>query len=455
MKTQKGNVNNYIEDPVQTPWNNKVKEFLEQIRIFNGKVIRVGIIGALGCGDIGDEAMLVAMVEKLKTWHTEMKCTVFSVNPKLTKSYVNVDCVPTLHYNERIGDISLHLIVHLLARMEDIIVKLVGNIFGGAQSYKIRAIWQLFFLLQKKYLIACIKNYKKSGTISSFFWNDHLRNLSNIDVLIVIGGGYFNSWHWGSLMHPFLTTIELMTLLSKPVIISGINLGPLNEKDRTLIKETFKKVQLIGLRDWRESVQELKKIGLFDKTKVFFSTDDAFSLKPDLEENEKLKRLLTKHKKFVFVQTHPFLLTHNQSNILVDRLSEVIDELVKKNDIHLIMCPFLFGRRTSADLRTLRKIFAKLKFKNQVTLLKYTFSPRQLKYIVSKATCTICTRLHPFVFSLSTGVPAAAVALDEYYQMKLNGVTRGTKTLFKIYNFKDNWVSNLIEFVEMTINLKE
>lgn len=417
-------------------WNETLHNYLKSIQQRSpADKLNIGIIGALGCNDVGDEAMLLSMMEQYYRWLPDAKVTVFSMRAEVTNQYINIQSQPTLHraFYNRHSPISIF--VAGIDLIEQMIFKIVRKII------KLPEIWcngwalRGYLLLRGIYTILQAKRVASDKPVFlSAICRKHIHELREIDVLIFLGGGYINSWHVKARIYPFLVTALIARALGKCVIGSGLNLGPFNAIDRWVVGKIFRRIDLIGLRDSSESFHELQKMQV-DMRRVHFSSDDAMQLQSSILEDEALEKLIIRSQPYLAVQAHAWILnTFNQRN-LYKLFSQAIDNLIMKLDMNVIMVSMVYGPGTNSDRRTLEKIRNKCSYHDRITILDKELLPQQLKYVFSNANLTICTRHHPLVFSLSSGVPTIAISFDQYYRMKLEGVSQEYSNSCSVFDF--------------------
>jgi hypothetical protein len=88
---------------IRLQWLDRLREFIDsEVKAKPGDAKRIGILGALGTGDVGDEAMLIALLGELRDLDSDFEFAVFSLNPELTECYTGIPCLPTAHaWNSR------------------------------------------------------------------------------------------------------------------------------------------------------------------------------------------------------------------------------------------------------------------------------------------------------------------------------------------------------------------
>lgn len=185
------------------------------------------ICGHYGASNIGDEAILMAMLQNLKKTHPEAKIRTLSYNPENTRKYHGVE-----------ADYLLPLGIRSLFR----------GLFKGE-------------LLKT------------------------LKTIKNCDKFILGGGGLFTDekifavFLWG--FHAFMAL-----RYNKPLYMIGQSVGPLRTKiGRWIVKKSFSKAKMIYVRDTASKIL-LIKLGITNE--IIVGPDFVFSLKQSQSVNTKI-----------------------------------------------------------------------------------------------------------------------------------------------------------------------
>lgn len=426
-----------MNSKARVQWHSELRKYLDSILQKNsGGKLRIGIIGALGCSDVGDEAMLLSMIEQYKEWFPQAELTIFSIRPEVTYQYVGIRAQPTLHraFFNRSNPISLFMagidiLEHLVFRALRKFIKLPETWCGG---------WALriYFIFLGAYI-----NWQAKRTVKglrSFLcrsWREHIQQLRHIDVLTFLGGGYINSWHVKARTYPYLTSASIAKAFGKPVIGSGLNLGPFNRFDRWMAGKIFNKMDLIGVRDVNQSMSCLAKMNVSEE-KIYFSSDDALSLHSSPLGDTRVEVLIADNQPYLAVQAHKWRLSAKGQIGLFQLFARAIDLLVVRYNLNVLMLPMNFGNR-DGDRDCLDKIRHRCSHKNRISLIEMDLLPQQLKILFANAKLNLCTRHHSLVFSVSSGVPTVAISFDPYYSMKLLGVSQEFANICSILEYEN------------------
>ncbi|MBE3128286.1 MAG: polysaccharide pyruvyl transferase family protein [Actinobacteria bacterium] len=412
----------------------------------------IGIIGALGSNDVGDEAMLCAMMDTFKNWWSSARITVFSNRPEVTNTYLGISSKSTLYrvLNNRKSLLSWFL--HSINKLEDV---LITNFLKSALKLKETSCSGWFFrvcyMILSLYVYFVAKQIAKGRKI--FFKNlitEHLEALKDLDVLVFLGGGYLNSWHVKANIYPYILSAKCAIIFSKPIFATGLNLGPFNRFDKLQIGKIIKEFELIGVRDSNESFKILSDLKV-EKNKFYFSSDDAITLKSSSLNNEELEDFVRTKYPYLNVQIHLWRLKNKQAEYLMYSVAKAIDSVIKELDLNVVMIPMQFGKEPVKDRVTMENIRQMCHFKNKIIMAPKYLRPEQLKFIFSYGQATLCTRHHSMVFSLGEGVPMCVIELDEYYRMKLFGIAQEFPNICRIISINQEELDKKI--VDNIINL--
>lgn len=262
--------------------------------------MKVSIFGYYGQGNIGDEALLKALIVGLKSVFPSVEIAAYSGKPEETEKYHD--------------------------------------------SIKAFNFFPMTFLGAIKGLI---KNNRKDMMMSFL-------NIIKSDVVIVGGGGlFFDTQDTNKWMLNYLKIIRVSLFLRKSVNVIGVSIGPLHHQhSRDEIGRVFSRVNLITVRDIM-SKDELVACGV-NENKIYVLPDLVFSLsQSELLESERYNRkyLQEPSKNVIRIAIAPA--THNESNPdWVRQYKSLINNLILDYKCELIFLPF----QQSSSLNDLKAI---------------------------------------------------------------------------------------------------
>lgn len=423
----------FFESISKYKWNKILCEGLRNcIKKCAASNLHIGVIGALGSNDVGDEAMLCSMMNDIRSCCPNVKFTIFSNRPEITSAYLGINTEPTPYRLLNNRNNFLSWIFHLINKIEYLISYILKNLFGLKETSCGGWFFRICYLVIDQYICHIARKFANGKTLlPRNLLNRHLISLKDIDALVFLGGGYINSWHVKENIYPYLFSAKAAIILSKPVFASGINLGPFNSFDSWQVRKVIKDFKLIGVRDSNESFKILKDMRI-DMNKCHFSSDDAITLKASSLESKYLEDFARNSKPYLSVQVHLWLLKKKQSSSLINSLANVLDNIIIELGWNVMMIPMQFGVEPVKDRVTMECIKEMSRYKNNIIMAPESLKPEQLKLLFSHGVGTLCTRHHSMVFSLSEGVPTIVIELDEYYRMKLFGVAQEFSNMCKI-----------------------
>jgi polysaccharide pyruvyl transferase WcaK-like protein len=387
-----------------------------------GRALHVGVIGALGAHDVGDEAMLVGLSAELRDRLPGIQFTVFSTRPSVTEAYLGVDALPTLHRwvfdRRRPGALALYGLDRLESHLTCVLRWLLplreewcgGWVYRGA-----------FAALERRVRRLAQSAVTDGRSLPDTLIGRHVAALQRLDALIMLGGGYLNSWHVKAASYLYSITVDAAVDLGKPVFGSGLNLGPFNGYDLRRLAHTLRRYELIGLRDQQESLAALRAMGIFDGRIHRFSQDDAIGLETSALGDTGLTRLVAEWRPYVVLQAHLWRTGREDCDRLFGAMAEVVDRIVASGR-RVLLVPMTFGDRPRSDRVALEGIRALCTSTDSVRHAPAGLRPEQLKYLFAQSEGAVVTRHHGMVFALGAGVRCVAVVLDSYYRQKLAGV---------------------------------
>jgi polysaccharide pyruvyl transferase WcaK-like protein len=384
-------------------------------------IARIGILGALGTGDVGDEAMLVSLLTELEARLENVDFTVFTIVPERTFRYTGIRGVPTAHDWFRPRESVAVAAASVASRLERFITGLPGL---RSLPETDRNGWVLRFIYRELIKQACAVAAAKRHVWSAKRYRRlarHIEDLSGLHALVYLGGGYINSWHVKADCYVYLLSAAVAQTLHIPVFGSGMNLGPFNNFDRKHLAPILRRFELIGIRDWDESVRELNRMGIFSEDKHHFSTDDAINLTPT--SNGPINDFVANAGPYLALHVHYWRMSDSEWSAFAGELAQAVDGIIERSGRSVIMIPMLFGpNRHEGDAAALRDIAKRCHYHDRMFMAPDNLSPGQLKTLFGRADGALVTRHHAMVFSVTSGVPTVALYFDDYYRMKIVGV---------------------------------
>ncbi|MDR7115038.1 polysaccharide pyruvyl transferase family protein [Caulobacter sp. BE254] len=342
---------------------------------------KIYLSGGWGYGNIGDNAILKCTYDQL--------LTIASPDEIIVTSYDK-------------GELRVH---HRLEAEDSIHSQFSVRTFSRIR----RRFWNipniLDYKLWKRLNVAFLPAMKK-----------HLQLISSADVVVLSGGGYFNS-AWTGMMRAQFQTIEMAHRLNKPVFICGQTIGPFSAGEpQQLLREALKKVTGAGCRD--DGSFSLVR-SLSDRPDLAVKTADVVNLLPKPEP----RPVAAGQKQIVGVMIQMFRghdgphgrSASGQIKSEADYLSAVVTGLAEFAKDKAVSLRFIAS--TSWDLKNCLKVYEAL---TEIGGIEMT-PPRTLLNDEFISECQgvdmmISTNMHPVIIAATAGRPSMALS----YSFKLN-----------------------------------
>lgn len=324
------------------------------------EIKRITICGYYGYRNIGDEAILAAIIESIDNI-CDVEISTFSGNPNETKKLHGVNSV---YIGESIGSLKMFTISNI----------------------------------KNVYLI--------------------INTIRNTDLLIVGGGGIIHDRNIHGIAKFWMNKIILAKLFHKPVMIYAPGVGPLRTRmGKFLAKQTIESVDTITVRDIA-SKETLISSGVKNKL-IQVTADPALLLTPvstaiakeilNIEGVTRTKSLIgisIRWNPYEFGQCSKFIYEFE------DIISKLSDKIVEKLDVNLVFIPMQYPPRITNDITMMEEIHQKMKNKDRAKIFKGIYSPQEILGVVGQMDMIIGMRLHFLIFAARMNVPLVGLSYD-------------------------------------------
>ena len=352
--------------------------------------MRIVIVNAHSCCNLGDAAILLTMVESLAQEFSGAEFVVVSDTPEKDAAFYGAFPVIGISYpwQERSGMAALasKSLFHSRFWLALAASRLCGSPLGLVPGDAARV----------------------------------LASLREADLVVNCGGGYLNSL--GKLFAR-LSLALAGVVFSKPVIWYSQSVSDLASGwDRYLVKTTL---NLSSLFIARESItfQYLKQLGV-RQDKLRLQADSAFLLKqlPPAQYRTSLPAPLPGEERVGMTVTRwgfpGCRNSHEKTENYVQSLRRFVGFLTGELGVTVVVFPQVTGPSPYSDDRTFGdEIFGPLN-NERIILLKDQYQPGQLKSLIGTMSAFVGTRMHSNIFALGARVPTLAIA----YQDKTTGI---------------------------------
>ena len=363
-------------------------------------VRRVLIMGGYGnYRHVGDDAILAANLDGLRSRGSEVDLVVLSPDPDYTTRLYGVQSAAGLEAYLCECPLSIRLTV-------------------------VRDIYLLLFFFLRYLLLLCNAQRLRAGRGLALLnprGRSFMRILAASDVVLAVGGGYMASrWRYDQLYTKCAVCV-LAKILGKSVIFSGQGIGPLDSWfDRKFVGWTLDHADVIAVRDHGISARLLREIGV-DNPIIEESTDDAIGVASasEAQVTDYLDGIGIDHgRPLIAVCIHRW---EGLEEVQV-YLPGLLDELVESLSVQLLMLPMCFSKPMDDDRDTLRRLVERMRHQSAVQLFETEIGDELLVGIVRRCSFAITSRYHLAVFALANQIPCLAICSDQYYENKMRGI---------------------------------
>lgn len=240
-------------------------------------------------------------------------------------------------------------------------------------------------------------------------------SVSDLDVLVVNGGGYFNElWcqpHRVSKMLQILAPLLIADDLGLPIVFTGNSYGPFGPRSDFLqrILASLRNATFYS-RDRVGSTAELRKIGIAEKN-IHFVPDDLFILNEGLSQSEPNLNL---PEAYVVVETYQPLEALQSG---VDEIA-LFDASMREQGLEVVLLPMYSGRGGEDQAKWLADEFGWINVKLRSGYLRVN----EAHQVISGAELVICDRYHALVLALANETPVIhalrTVMEDKWYYFR-------------------------------------
>ncbi|MBA5851070.1 polysaccharide pyruvyl transferase family protein [Clostridium sp. cel8] len=365
----------------------------------------LGIIGAIGVDDIGDVIILKENLQQLREI-----CSNNNINIEFIIFALNKDKCKT-----QIREINFEANIVEIPTMKDIL-RNVHNNFTFKDLFEID--------LEK------VINDK-------IYWNEFMK----CDALFFIGGGYFNNYWNNKLISTFIIPIILGYKFRKSIFISGVNIGPFDERNVYKLQDVFKEVNSIILRDRQGSLEMLEKLGGTNGN-IILGADDILSIhySTGCRGNVCTEKKLN----YAVIQLH-HLVECNSTNYVIfyKELSAFLNNIIDNGFIDRVyFLPFDYFK--GLDYECGRRLKTFLNNRKEYIVLNPTKDYIFMRDLIKNSKFVIASRYHPIVLGLGNQVPCLGIYVNDLYKQKISGAFEVMNIYKNMVNVND--VSNNILF---------
>ncbi|MBL8063906.1 MAG: polysaccharide pyruvyl transferase family protein [Anaerolineales bacterium] len=319
------------------------------------KTILIG--GYYGAGNLGDEAILQALLRAFRARRNDLRFNVVSHDPKLTELQHQVQAV---YWRD-------------IPALAQVVQKADLVLLGG-------------------------------GGLFMDYWG--------VDV-----DSYYVPSHGG--ISTYGTLVGLAHGFQVPCMICGVGVGPLySEVAREHTCRIFSEVQLASLRD-EDSLLLLEEIGLNPLPGHVSQTSDLGFMLEATESDHELARLilhrlgLDPHAPLVGISIRYWDQGVPPSK-WIPQLAESVRDILVNTRAQVLLLPFQIGTEgdISDDLRISRELRNAIELPEQTFILEEILSPGVMQTVMGQCQFVLGMRLHALVLAINNYVPVIGLAYD-------------------------------------------
>lgn len=352
---------------------------------------KILIAAGHGYGNVGDEAQLASCISRWRKVYPSCKITLFSPNPAYTAALHKEHCV----WAPRVAWFRSNTI---------------GPYDGVSKKY-----YQFFNLLRFRLIISAY--FLKFNIPILFCWPREAAILSELlshDCLHISGGGYLTGATRSRLWENCLL-MRVCQILRIPYFLTGHNIGVLTSTaDKRVARWGLSGAKYISLRDRGTSQQVLSSLGL-NGDHIESSCDDALLCDASFEYDDLSLIDGLPANKYAVVNFHHWGMTKEEIPAIEARFAEICDYISQRLGLNCLLVSMAPG-----DIEPCQNI------SDQMTSPSYCipYSPdwRVSRGLISRAELCFTMKHHPIVFAIGELTPVVSVSLDQYYNLKNQGV---------------------------------
>jgi polysaccharide pyruvyl transferase WcaK-like protein len=227
--------------------------------------------------------------------------------------------------------------------------------------------------------------------------------IQSAQVIWFAGAGNLNS-EFPLYLYHYSRMMRACKQLGKIVIVSSQTIGPLTETDRAVLRWGSYLTDYWSVRDHRESVKELDKLGITCE----IVPDDAWYLPWELRKREGGVNI-------------GVCMRDWDSQTSVQCVRSVL-ECCSGSSYRIHLLPHLIDRDNGYDLAFMRRHFFGVIYDYSYLSHSNRGMDQEIKSLTASMDMIVTTRYHGAIFGVSTGVPTIAIYEGEYYRRKMEGI---------------------------------
>jgi polysaccharide pyruvyl transferase WcaK-like protein len=369
---------------------------------------RVLLFGGDG-GDrnLGDQAMLINTVVRIRRFLPEASITVMAGKPERLPDLADVRRVQWPEAS-------------------------AGGSKQPNRSLRIPGLWRLWrlpALMQGVSLVRAARRRRHTGLLPadpSKGAAELLTLIQDADLVVNYGSGGLNDIWARSVVYPWSFCYLAAHALGKRVMVTGQGIGPLSHfLDRWLLCTALNRVDLITVRDCHDSMELLHR-GRVRTPLLRIAADDALSLDPapqviarkTLEEEG-----VPASRPLVAMQFRDTAFDREVGQQDRTLMAAIADHLVEKMGAHIVFVSTVYNEVHRVDDRAAaQSVVSQMRHAEHATVLQGVYDPPTVKSLIAEADLAIGTSYHFQIFGLATQRPTIGLYKGRYYRQKAHGL---------------------------------
>ena len=326
---------------------------------------RILIGGYYGGNNLGDDALLAAIIASLRKQNSNLQFIVASFDPESTREQFQVESV---HWRE---------ITELARSVQRSDLVLVGG-----------------------------------GGLFQDYWGIEPQT-------------YFRKTHGG--ITTYGTLSKLAYLFGKPCMLYAVGVGPLNSLEaRAQTKEIFSLCKAATLRDQnsRELIEEIG--GNIDSVNLIVTADPVFSMEPSQNDHKKVAELISQYPRAAGSPLIAVSLRYWEREIPMEQwtssLAAQLDVFIQTYNAQVVLTPFQINAESlfTDDLALNRVIADKISSSQNIFLIDKVLSAAEMQALYQQCDLVVAMRLHAAILALNAATPMIALSYDPKVQSLMN-----------------------------------
>ena len=259
----------------------------------------------------------------------------------------------------------------------------------------------------------------KSTVLLSRMGRSALEELHAADALFLSGAGTLNDRYARSVGGLWCLLIRVMSIMGKPVVASGQQVGPLSQfLSRLIVRWGLRTIDVLGVRE-PESFRCAIRIGV-PRERVVLTGDDAWNLRPAAASLA--RSILARHGvegPFIAAQVR-FGPSTGWSDEDAASLGEVLSRLSEHSGLPVAFILLSHSKGTNEEEEAVERVSSHMRAPSRM-LFEHLDAPTT-KALLGEASLGVGISYHFCVFAVSMGTPVMGMHSSPYMQHKMEGL---------------------------------